>query len=76
MRNDTAVRKKGGGGGGNSLAVQGLGLPGPTAGGRGSIPGWGAKIPQAMQYGKKKKRKKEKNDTAVAISTEHPYLAF
>ena len=32
---------------GNSLAVQWLGLHTSTAGGTGSIPGWGTKIPQA-----------------------------
>ena len=35
--------------GGNSLAVQWLGLLSFTAEGQGSIPGWGTKIPQAMQ---------------------------
>ena len=34
---------------GTSLAVQWLGLCASTAGGMGSIPGWGTKIPHAMQ---------------------------
>ena len=41
---------------GNSLVVQWLGLGTFTAEGPGSIPGWGNKIPQAMQRGKKKKK--------------------
>ena len=48
-------------GGGTSLAVQWLGLCAPTAGGMGSIPGWGTKIPHAAWCGKKKKKKKKKN---------------
>ena len=40
---------------GNSLAVQWLGLCASIAGGRGSIPGQGTKIPQAAWCGKKKK---------------------
>ena len=40
---------------GNSLAVQWLGLCAFTARGLGSIPGWGTKIPQAMQRSQKKK---------------------
>ena len=38
---------------GNSLAVQWLGLCTSTAGGPGSIPGWGAKIPHATWHGQK-----------------------
>ena len=34
---------------GTSLAVQWLGLPISTAGGMGLDPGWGTKIPHAMQ---------------------------
>ena len=35
---------------GNSLAVQWLGRCAFTAEGRGSVPGWGTKIPQATQH--------------------------
>ena len=38
---------------GNSLAVQGLGPRALTAEGVGSIPGWGTKIPQAVQHSQK-----------------------
>ena len=38
---------------GNSLAVQWLGLHPFTAEGPGSIPGWGARIPQAARCGQK-----------------------
>ena len=38
---------------GNSLAVQWLGLCAFTAEGSGLIPGWGTKIPQAMQHRQK-----------------------
>ena len=50
--------------GGTSLAVQWLRLCVSTAGGMGSIPGWGPKIPHAAQRGqrKKKTKKKKKND--------------
>ena len=41
----------------NSLAVQWLGLRASTAGGMGSIPGWGTKNPQAVRCGQKKKKK-------------------
>ena len=37
----------------SSLVVQWLGLHASTAGGMGSIPGWGTKIPQAIQCAKK-----------------------
>ena len=40
----------------NSLAVQWLGLSAFTAEDLGSIPGWGTKIPQAVQCGQKKKK--------------------
>ena len=43
---------------GTSLAVQWLGLHASTAGGVGSIPGQGTKIPHASQCGQKKKKKK------------------
>ena len=42
----------------NSLVVQWLGLRASTAEGRGLIPGWGTKIPQAAWCGQKKKKKK------------------
>ena len=38
-------------------AVQWLRLHASTAGGTGSIPGWGTKIPQAVQCRQKKKKK-------------------
>ena len=41
---------------GNFLAVQWLGLLASTVGGTGSVLGWGTKIPQTMQHGKKKKK--------------------
>ena len=40
---------------GTSL-VQWLRLPAPSAGGTGSVPGWGAKILHAAHCGQKKKR--------------------
>ena len=43
------------GGPGTSLVVQWLGLRVSTAGGLGSIPGWGTKILQATQCGQKKR---------------------
>ena len=42
---------------GNSLAVQWLGVCACTARGMGSIPGWGTKIPRAVQRRQKKKKK-------------------
>ena len=42
---------------GNSLVVQWLGLRTFTAGGMGSMPGQGAKIPHATHGGQKKKKK-------------------
>ena len=42
---------------GTFLAVQWLRLQASTAGGVGSIPDWGTKIPHAPQHGKKKKKK-------------------
>ena len=46
--------------GGTSLAVQWLRLRTSAAGGAGSIPGRGTKIPHATQHGQKK-RKKERS---------------
>ena len=46
---------------GTSLAVQWLGLCASTAGGAGSIPGWGTKIPHAVWYGQNKKEKPKCN---------------
>ena len=43
---------------GTSLVVQWLRLSASTAEGMGSIPGWGTKIPCAVGYGQKKKKKK------------------
>ena len=43
---------------GNSLVVQWLRIRAPTAGGTGSIPGWGPKIPHAKQCGQKEKKKR------------------
>ena len=46
---------------GNTLVIQGLGLCTLTTKDQGSIPGWGTKMPQAVLYGQKeKKRKREK----------------
>ena len=42
-----------------SLAVQWLGLHASTAGDKGSIPGWGIKIPHAVVCEAKKKKEKE-----------------
>lgn len=39
---------------GNSLAVQKLGLCAATAGGMGSIPSWGTKIPNATRHSQNK----------------------
>ena len=41
--------------------VQWLGLCASTAGGTGSIPGWGSKILHAAWHGQKNKRKKKRN---------------
>ena len=43
---------------GTCLEVQWLRFCSPDAGGTGSIPGWGAKIPHAAQLGQKKKKRK------------------
>lgn len=50
---------------GNSLAVQGLGLSDFTAGGLGSTPGWGTKIPQASWCVQKRKVKKKISQLSV-----------
>ena len=52
---------------GNSLVVQWLRLQNFTAGGWGSIPDWGTKIPHAAQCGQKKKRKKENEMTCTEM---------
>ena len=44
---------------GNSLEVQWLGLWALTAGGLGSIPGRGTKIPQAAQCGQKQQQQQQ-----------------
>ena len=41
---------------GTSLAVQCLRICTSTAGGTGSIPGWGTKVPHAVWCGQKKKK--------------------
>ena len=38
--------------------VQWLRLCSASAGGAGSIPGWGTRIPHALRFGQKKKKKK------------------
>ena len=53
---------------GNSLVVQCLGLHASTAGGKGSIPGQGTKIQQAVQHGQKMKKEK------YAIMTAHEII--
>ena len=42
---------------GTSLEAQWLRLHASTAGGVGSIPGWGTKIPHVMQHGQNKTKK-------------------
>ena len=46
---------------GTSLAVQWLRLHASTAGGAGSIPGWGTKIPHAGQSGEGQEAHTKKN---------------
>ena len=56
---------------GTSLVVQGLGLCNSNAGGTGSIPGQGTKIPQAtysQMYTAKKRKKKKENQTNRHLS--------
>ena len=45
---------------GTSLVVQQLRLQASTAGGTGSIPGWGIKILHASQHGQNNKKKKDR----------------
>ena len=47
---------------GTSLAVQRLRLCASTAGGAGSIPGWGTKIPHAVRRGQKVKKQNKSSD--------------
>ena len=47
---------------GNSLVVLWLRLCASTAGGTGSIPGQGTKIPHAAQHGQKKKKNEERKE--------------
>ena len=55
---------------GTSLVVQGLRLYASTAGGMGSTPGQGTKIPHVMQHGQRKKEKENLPD----ISLGHGFL--
>ena len=57
---------------GTSLEVQWLWLHAPNAGGTGSIPGCGTKIPHAIPRGQKKKKKKEIKETALWVVHEIP----
>ena len=61
---------------GNSLVVQRLGLGTSTAGGTGSIPGWGtkisqAKIPQAMWGAVKEKKGDNLNEEKIGHQNGH-----
>ena len=47
-----------------------------TAEGPGSIPGWGTKIPQAMQYGQKKKKIFLKIKTNSIVEKYHTKLTY
>ena len=58
---------------GNSLLAQWLGLCASAAGGMGSIPGEGTKIPQAMQHGQKTPKTK-KLMFAVFFSFDSRYI--
>ena len=49
----------------STLVVQWLGLSAFTAVGPGSIPGRGAKIPQATRHSQKKKKKKKKSEILI-----------
>ena len=53
-----------------SLVVQWLGLSAATAGGTGSSPGWGTKIPYAPWSGQKKKTNEEKKNRVSTYSEE------
>ena len=58
--------------------VQWLGLCASTTGGLGLIPGWGAKIPHAVQHGQKKKKnlkKTSENREVKSIRTLHQHSA-
>ena len=50
------------------LVVQWLGLHAFTAEGPGSIPGWGTRIPQALQHGQIKKKKKRFYNRNVIVT--------
>ena len=47
---------------GTSLVVQWLRLHASNAGGAGSLPGWGTKIPHAPQHGSAKKKRNENSN--------------
>ena len=53
---------------GNSLAVQWLGLHTSTAGGTGSIPGWGTRTLYAVWHGQKKKKREREQRSENKIS--------
>ena len=56
---------------GNSLVVQWLGFRASTAGGMGSVPGQGTKIPQTTQHGQKKKQKQNpKNQVMMFLAVD------
>ena len=62
---------------GTSLAVQWLRLCPANAGGAGSIPGWGAKIPACLSawpedLKKKKKKSEGKIGTSLVVPMDHP----
>ena len=52
---------------GTSLAVQGLRLHASNAGGTGSIPGQGTKIPHAKQHSQKTKKKKKASPSQLQL---------
>ena len=56
---------------GNSLVVQWLGLRASTAGGTGSIPGWGNKILQAAWCSQKKKKSGKKDAKKQYLNLPH-----
>ena len=57
MKTDLRVKRRPSG---NSLAVQWVRVCASTAGGEGTIPGWGTMILHAAQCGQKKKRERER----------------
>ena len=61
---------------GNSLAVQWLGLCTFTAEVPGSTPGWGTNIPQAVQRGKKKKKKRQFHVFLSIRETDRPIFIW